>query len=208
MGLGGIVLLILLGLALLNILVCEKVFSPRTREESSPFAGLPKISLHLASPPEEVVQRLTPPWQGPLREKLLQEGYLPLGNFSFPSMLFFWASPFISPDGKSVLLLVHWVEGKDGGKVVINNLEIYSFCGNSFLLTACAQDGAAKLLTGANRPTAEQLSLHLKSVYAESSVRPIILEHQKRLADWEQRGISVRPLTKENVLPSLSKIFS
>jgi hypothetical protein len=106
------------------------------------------------------------------------------------------------------LLLVNWVEGKEGGKVVISNLEIYSFTGNSFLVTACAQDGAAKLLTGANRPTEEQMSLHLKAVFAESAVRPILEEHQKRLSAWEEKGVKVRELTKENVLPSLSKIFS
>jgi hypothetical protein len=100
------------------------------------------------------------------------------------------------------------VEGKEGGKVVISNLEIYSFSGNSFIVTACAQDGAAKLLTGANRPTEEQMSLHLKAVFAESAARPIIQEHQKRLTDWEAKGEKVRELTRENVLPSLSKIFS
>jgi hypothetical protein len=100
------------------------------------------------------------------------------------------------------------VEGKEGGKVVIPNLEIYSFSSNSFIVTACAQDGATKLLTGANRPNEEQMSLHYKAVFAESAARPIIQEHQKRLAEWEAKGEKVRELTKENVLPSLSKIIS
>jgi hypothetical protein len=45
-------------------------------------------------------------------------------------------------------------------------------------------------------------------VFAESAARPVIEEHQKRLADWEAKGANIRELTKENVLPSLSKIFS
>ncbi len=52
------------------------------------------------------------------------------------------------------------------------------------------------------------MSLHLKAVFAESSVRPIIQEHQKRLEGWEEKGEKIRMLTRENLLPSLSKIFS
>jgi hypothetical protein len=64
------------------------------------------------------------------------------------------------------------------------------------------------LLTGAKRPTEEQLSLHLKAVYAEVAAKPIVEEHQKRIADWEAKGIKVRELTPANVLHSLSKVFS
>jgi hypothetical protein len=63
-------------------------------------------------------------------------------------------------------------------------------------------------LTGAQRPSEEQLSLHLKAVYAESAVRPIIEEHRQRLAAWEARGARIRELNPANILPSLSKIYS
>ena len=97
---------------------------------------------------------------------------------------------------------------EEGGKVVLPNLEIYSFDGNGFILTACSQDGAARLLTGAKRPTNEQLSLHLKAVYGEISVRTIWREHQQRVIEWEGRGAKIRELTPTNLLPSLSYIYS
>ncbi len=204
MGLGGIVILVLLAAIGGYIFLTERP-SPAP---GGPLAGLPKISVQLVRAPEEMTERLTPKWQADLTQRLREEGFDLLGDFSYASTLFFWARTFLAPDLKSALLLVNWVEGKEGGKVVISNLEIYSFTGNSFLVTACAQDGAAKLLTGANRPTEEQMSLHLKAVFAESSVRPIIEEHQRRLRAWEEKGVKVRELTKENILPSLSKIFS
>ncbi len=210
MGPGGIAVLVLIASAAAYILVAEKPFRKKGRSpwDDSPFAGLAKVPLHLVQAPPEMAERLTPPWQAELTQKLRQEGYDLVGDYSYSSTLFFWARTFLAPDRKSVLLLVNWVEGKEGGKVVISNLEIYSFTGNSFLLTACAQDGAAKLLTGANRPTEEQLSLHLKAVFAESAVRPIVEEHRRRLKAWEEKGTILRELTRENVLPSLSKVFS
>ncbi|HJT25398.1 MAG TPA: hypothetical protein VJ873_12550 [bacterium] len=208
MGIGGIVILVLLAAIVGYILVTEKPFSKKSAGSQSPFEGLPKISIQLVKAPEDMTERLTPKWQRELCQKLEQEGYVLIGDYSYASTLFFWARTYISPDQKSALLLVNWVEGKEGGKVVISNLEIYSFTGNSFIVTACAQDGAAKLLTGANRPSEEQMSLHLKAVYAEIAVRPILEEHQQRLKAWEEKGTKVRELTKENVLPSLSKIFS
>lgn len=208
MGPGGIVILILLAAIAGYILFTEKKFQKEAALHGGLFAGLPKVSVQLVKSPQDMTERLTPKWQVELCQKLEQEGYVPLGDYSYASTLFFWARVFIAPDARSTLLLVNWVEGKEGGKVVISNLEIYSFSGNSFIVTACAQDGAAKLLTGANRPNEEQMSLHLKAVFAESSVRPIIEEHQRRLKDWEQKGEKVRELTRENVLPSLSKIFS
>jgi hypothetical protein len=208
MGLGGIILLLLVAGTVAYILVTEKTFQEKPPSSGNPFDGMAKISVQLVKAPEELTQRLTPPWQAQLTQKLEEEGYLLLGDYSYASTLFFWARTFLAPDSKSTLVLANWVEGKEGGKVVISNLEIYSFTGNSFLVTACAQDGAAKLLTGANRPSEDQLSLHLKAVFAESSVRPIIQEHQTRLAQWEARGEKIRELTRENLLPSLSKIFS
>ena len=192
------------------ILATEKPFQKIKDTDSAGalLASLPKVAVNLVKAPAEMTAALTPKWQADFTQKLQDQGYLLLGDYSYASMLFFWARTFLSPDKKSVLLLVNWVEGKDGGKVIIPNLEIYSFDGNSFILTACAQDGAAKLLTGANRPTEEQLSLHLKAVFAESAARPVIEEHQKRLADWEAKGAKVRELTSANFLPSLSKIFS
>ena len=206
MGLGGWILLSLVLLTVLYILGTENPFQKPA--VTSPFDGLPKPQVHLAPAPEEMVERLTPPWQRALSLKLQEEGYRLIGNFSYASTLFFWAQTFLAPDHRSVLLLTNWVEGKEGGKVVIPNLEIYSFSGNDFIVTACAQDGAARLLTGANRPREDQMSLHLKAVFAESAVRPIIQEHQERLARWEALRNQVRQLTRENVLPSLEKIFS
>jgi hypothetical protein len=208
MGLGGDIVLVLLLAIIGYILVTEKTFAKRNPASDNLFANMPKISVTLAKAPQDMTERLTPKWQAEMSQKLQAEGYQLMGDYSYAAMLFFWARTFISPDKKSALLLVNWVEGKEGGKVVISNLEIYSFSGNSFIVTACAQDGAAKLLTGANRPTEEQMSLHLKAVFAESAARPIIEEHQKRLAGWEAKGEKVRELTKDNVLPSLSKIFS
>jgi hypothetical protein len=207
MGLGGIiVLLLVLGIGV-YILVTEKPFSKReagNKEDSD----LPKPPVILAPAPPGMVEALTPPWQKELHSKLQDEGFRYVGDFSYAALNFFWARTFLSPDSKSALLLVNWVEGKEGGKVVIPNLELYSFDGNSFLLTACSQDGAARLLTGAKRPTEEQLSLHLKAVYSESAVRPIVEEHRQRLAAWEARGAQIRILTPTNILPSLSKIYS
>ncbi len=210
MGLGGFIVVALFLAIILYILATEKPFQTRKDTDSAGalLAGLPKVAVTLVKAPGEMTEALTPKWQADFTQKLQDQGYILLGDYSYASMLFFWARTFLSPDKKSALLMVNWVEGKDGGKVIIPNLEIYSFDGNSFILTACAQDGAAKLLTGANRPTPDQLSLHLKAVFAESAARPIIEEHQKRLEDWESKGAKVRELTKENVLPSLSKIFS
>jgi hypothetical protein len=210
MGPGGVVILLLVIVIVAYILITEKTFRKIKDSDSAGalLSGLPKISIQLVKAPQDMTERLTPKWQADFTQKLQEQGYVLLGDYSYASTLFFWARTFISPDKKSALLMVNWVEGKEGGKVVIPNLEIYSFTGNSFLLTACAQDGAAKLLTAANRPTPEQLSLHLKAVFAESAARPIIEEHQKRIADWEAKGEKVRELTPVNVLPSLSKVFS
>jgi hypothetical protein len=208
MGLGGfIVLLLIVGLAA-YIFFTERALARKNAGSDSPFADLPKVSVHLVQAPQDMTERLTPPWQRTYTEQLKEQGYLLMGDYSYAALVFFWARVFIAPDKKSALLLVNWVEGKEGGKVVISNLEIYSFDGNSFILTACAQDGAVKLLTGANRPTEEQLSLHLKAVYAEVAARPIVEEHEQRLRDWEAKGAQVRVLTPANVLPSLSKVFS
>ena len=207
MGLGGIILLLLaLGLGA-YILILEKPFS-KTEEEGLEDMGLSHPPVILAPAPQGMVEALTPPWQKNLCEKLKEEGFRYVGDYSYAAISFFWARTFLSPDSKSALLLVNWVEGKEGGKVVIPHLEIYSFDGNSFILTACSQDGAARLLTGAKRPSEEQLSLHLKAVYAESAVRPVVEEHRQRLTDWEGRGAKIRELTPANILPSLSKIYS
>ena len=208
MGLGGVILIVLCLAIVGYILATEKPFTPKGTSAADLLANLPKMEVSFVKAPEAMTEALTPKWQKDFTDKLKEQGYHLLGDYSYASTLFFWARTFIAPDKKSALLLVNWVEGKEGGKVVIPNLEIYSFTGNSFLLTACAQDGAAKLLTGATRPTPEQLSLHLKAVFAESAARPIIEEHQKRLSDWETRGVPVRELTATNVLPSLSKVFS
>ena len=206
MGLGGAILLALIVMTGLYILGTERPFEKAA--PSNPFEGMPKPQVRLMPAPEDMVERLTPPWLRDLSPKLQAEGYQFIGNVSYASMTFFWAHTLISPDRRSVVLFTNWVEGKEAGKVVIPNLEIYSFTGNDFIVTACAQDGAAKLLTGANRPREDQMSLHLKAVFAESAVRPILQEHQERLARWEALRNQVRQLNRENALPSLEKIFS
>jgi hypothetical protein len=205
MGLGGIIVLLLVVGIGIYILTVEKHFH---KQEDRRDFDFPKPPVILAPAPPGMVEALTPPWQKEFNLKLREEGFRYVGDFSYAALNFFWAKTFISPDSKSALLLVNWVEGKEGGKVVIPNLEIYSFDGNSFILTACSQDGAARLLTGAKRPSEEQLSLHLKAVFAESAVRPIWEEHQQRLGDWEGRGAKIRELTPANILPSLSKTYS
>jgi hypothetical protein len=208
MGPGGIVVLLLLAGIVVYILAAEKTFQKKKPSEDDLFASLPKMGVILEKAPQAVEGQM-PPWQKTLNQKLLDGGYQLIGDYSYSSGQFFWARVFLSPDAKAALLFVNWVEGIDQGKQITHNLEIYSFDNNgSFLLTACAQDGAVRLLTGANRPTEEQLSLHLKAVFAESSVRPIIEEHQKRVAEREAKGVHFRELTPSNVLPSLSKIFS
>jgi hypothetical protein len=204
MGIGGIVVLALIAAMGTYIFFTEKKKHP----EKEALWDVPKPPVVLAPAPPGMVEALTPSWQRELGDKLKTEGFQYQGDFSYAALSFFWARTFISPDTRSALLLVNWVEGKEGGKVVIPNLEIYSFDGNSFILTACSQDGAARLLTGAKRPSETQLSLHLKAVFAESSIRPVWEEHQKRVSDWEQRGAKIRELSKANLLPSLSNIYS
>ncbi len=208
MGLGGIILLILIAAVVGYILVTEIPWRKKGTPPPQGSEEMPKVSAVLVPAPEGMVEALTPSWQREVTEKLKEEGFILVGDYSYPALHFFWTRTLISPDKKSVLLLVNWVEGKEGGKVVIPNLEIYSFTANSFLLTACSQDGAARLLTGANRPPEKYLSLHLKAVFAESSIRPIMQEHQKRLEEWEAGGHPARELNRNNVLPSLSKAFS
>ncbi len=200
---GTVVLLLLLGTGIL-IWAAEKS-RPKTKKNDG---DLPQPPVILAPAPPGLVEALTPPWQRELIIRLKSEGFRHVGDFSYAAMNFFWASTFIAPDAKSAVLIVNWVEGKEGGKVVLPNLEIYSFDGNGFILTACSQDGAARLLTGAKRPTNEQLSLHLKAVYGEISVRTIWREHQQRVIEWEGRGAKIRELTPTNLLPSLSYIYS
>jgi hypothetical protein len=204
MGIGGFVILALMIIIGAFLFLSER----KVRGRSETSESLPKYSVILAPSPAGMVEALTPKWQVELTERLKAEGYQLMGDYSYAALNFFWARVFLSPDPRTALLLVNWVEGKEGGKVVISNLEIYSFSGDSFIVTACAQDGAARLLTGAHRPTQEQMSLHLNAVFAESSIRPIIQEHQKRLTEWEAKGAMVRELNPKNLLPSLSKICS
>lgn len=208
MGLGGAIVLFIMAGLLVYTVWSERRLMKQLQDGRSPFAKMPKVPITLAPAPKEMTEQLTPPWQKTYGDKLQEEGYQLIGDYSYASLIFFWARVFIAPDKKSVLLFVNWVEGKEGGKIIIPNLEIYSFSPDSFLLTACAQDGAAKLLTGAKRPTEEQLSLHLKAVYAEVAAKPMVEEHQRRVAEWEAKRIKVRELTPANVLHSLSKVFS
>jgi hypothetical protein len=188
-------------------------------QKEKPFRGkspfplemehLPKAPVILEPAPTDMVEALTPPWQKQLTAKLRADGYGDIGDYSYSSSDFFWARVLIAPDQKSVLLLVNWKEGGQRFRQAVANLEIYSLSqAGSFLLTACAQDGASRLLTGANRPSAEQMSLHLKMVFNETGVKPLLEEHQQRLKAWEEKGTVVLKLAPESVLAGLSKIFS
>jgi len=208
MGPGGYVVLVLLAVVLGYLLVVEKPFGKGSSLSRDP-SFITKTSVILEPAPQGKVESLTPPWQREFDQKLQQEGYQLIGDYSYTSSEFFWAHILLSPDQESLLLLVNWLEGKARGPQIISNVEIYSFEEKgSFLLTACAQDGATRLMTGANRPSDEQLSLHLKTVFAESAVRPILAEHEKRMKDQKERGMIFQKLTSEDVLPTLSKIFS
>jgi hypothetical protein len=210
MGLGGIVALFLSAAIGVYILKTEKPFAKKGFVSTDPFllAGLPKAAIVLERAPQAVESQM-PPWQLEVSKKLQSEGYVLVGDYSYTADQFFWARAFVSPDTKSVLLFVNWVEGMDKGKQIIANLELYSFTTEGdFILTAAAQDGATRLLTGANRPREDQLSLHLKAVYAEIAIRPLIEEHQKRIAERETQGTHFRELTRATAVPSLSKILS
>ena len=126
MGPAGAAVLVLLAGVLAYLALSERRFSrAQARGDGNPFAGMPKVSVQMVPAPGEMTERLTPSWQAGFTQKLQEEGYLLLGDYSYASTLFFWARTFLAPDQKSALLLVNWVEGKEGGKVVISNLEIY-----------------------------------------------------------------------------------
>jgi len=212
LGLGGVVVLSLLAAIVIYILSAENPGVFRKRKSvalTDPFAHIPKTSVVLEPAPQDMTERLTPPWQAELIQKLQGESYVLLGDYSYSSTEFFWARMFLPPDKKSVFVLVNWLEAKGRGNQIISNVEIYSFDKKgSFLLTACAQDGATRLLTGATRPSEEQLSLHLKAVFNEVSVRPLIEEHQKRLREREAQGTVYEELEPADVLPNFTKILS
>ncbi len=151
MGPGGIIVLLLLAGTVSYILLTEKTFQKKPASGGNPFDEMPKISVQLVKAPQELTERLTPKWQAEITQQLAEEGYLLLGDYSYASTLFFWARTFLAPDSKSTLILANWVEGKEGGKVVISNLEIYSFTGNSSLrhyrFAPCGR-GCQILLTG------------------------------------------------------------
>ena len=210
MGPGGVILLLLMAIVGGYILLTEKPWTKLKKRAVDPFspAGFPKAAVFLERAPQ-AVEAQAPLWQSDFSLKLKEAGYVLIGDYSYVALQFFWARLFISPDQKSALLLVNWVEGMEKGRQIITNLEIYSFfSGGDFIVTAAAQDGATRLLTGANRPTEKQLSLHLKAIFAESAARPLIEEHQKRIAERESEGVVFRVLEPQTVLPSLSKVFS
>jgi hypothetical protein len=209
MGPGGYIFLTLFAVLVGYIFATEKPFKKNKASESGDPSYIPKTQVILEPAPQDMTQRLTPPWQAELIQKLQTEGYALLGDYSYSSTEFFWARMLLSPDKKSVFSVVNWLEAKGKGNQIISNVEVYSFdTKGSFLLTACAQDGATRLLTGATRPTEEQLSLHLKAVFNEISVRPLITEHQNRLSEREEKGTVFQDLLPADVLPNFSKILS
>jgi hypothetical protein len=208
MGLGGVLILALMAGVGVYILLTEKPFSRAKSRDSFNTAGFPKAAIFLERAPQ-AVEAQAPLWQIEFSKKLQEGGYALMGDYSYVALQFFWTRLFLSPDHKSALMLVNWVEGMEKGRQIITNLEIYSFfSGGDFIVTAASQDGATRLLTGANRPKEEQISLHLKAIFAESAARPLIEEHQKRIAEREARGVVFRELEPANILASLSKVFS
>lgn len=158
--------------------------------------------------PSEMTEGLTPPWQVELTRHLKEAKYAFLGDFSYSSEQFFWARVFLTPDRKAAVLLVNWVEGGKNFKQVVTNGEIYSFLeGGGFLLTAASQDGAARLLTGADRPPEESLSLALKPVVSGRDVWDLLESHATRLREREARGGSAVSLEPADALKRLSGVF-
>src|SRR5579864_5812862 len=113
MGLGGVIVLVLLATVIGYILFTEKPFAKKNPSSDNLFANMPKIQVTLAKAPQDMTERLTPKWQAEMSQKLQAEGYQLMGDYSYAAMLFFWARTFLSPDKKSALLLVNWVEGKE-----------------------------------------------------------------------------------------------
>jgi hypothetical protein len=207
MGPGGWLLLILMGFTFAYLWRVEKPFGPPSKSRPEPAAPLV-----LEPAAAERVESLTQPWQKELISQLINEGFSLLGDFAYASTEFFWAKTFLSPDKKSALLLVNWKEGGKYGAPITTNVEIYSLGQKGgqedFILTACAQDGATRLLTGAHRPRPEQMSLHLKLVFNAIAVRPLMAEHQARLEAWQREGAQVRVLDQVCALTGLARIFS
>ncbi|MGH7738613.1 MAG: hypothetical protein ACREL1_00555 [bacterium] len=210
MGSGGWLLLFLMGLAFAAALRWGKILGGAKGNAQKPRE--PATPLILEPAASERVDALTQPWQKELTAQLEAEGYLLLGDFAYASTEFFWAKTFLMPDRKSALLLVNWKEGGKYGAPVTTNVEIYSIAikegREDFCVTACAQDGSARLLTGANRPGPERMSLHLKMIFNAVGVRPLIAEHQARLEAWQREGAEIKSLEADSALAGLARIFS
>ena len=114
MGPIGIVLLVLIAGIAVYLLITEKPFQKKPSSGDNPFDGMAKISVQLVKAPQELTERLTPKWQAELTQKLVEEGYLWLGDYSYAASLFFWARTFLAPDAKSTLILANWVSGEGG----------------------------------------------------------------------------------------------
>ena len=111
MGFGGWIVLVLTASIAGYILAVEKPFGNKNEEDSGelPPGYIPKTALVLEKAPEEMTERLTPPWQAGFEKSLETEGYLTLGSFSYSAGDFFWARVYLSPDKKTVFLLVNWL---------------------------------------------------------------------------------------------------
>jgi hypothetical protein len=82
MGLGGLILLALIAGTIGYILVTEKTFQKEQGPED-PFAGLPKYEVNFSKVPLEMTERMTPKWQVEFDQKLLEEGYVLIGDYSY-----------------------------------------------------------------------------------------------------------------------------
>lgn len=210
MGPGGWILLFLMGLAFTAACRREKIFGADNRKAKGSRESTAPLVLEPAA--SERVEALTPPWQRELTAQLEAEGHLLLGDFAYASTEFFWAKTFLTPDRRSALLLVNWKEGGKYGAPITTNIEIYSMAikdgREDFRITACAQDGSARLLTGANRPGPERMALHLKMIFNAVGARPLIAEHQARLEAWQREGAEIKSLEAASALVGLARIFS
>lgn len=152
-------------------------------------------------PPLARVAATTPPWQNSALGKWKQAGFLHAGDWTSFDRPFFWVRMLVSPDGRSVLLWVNQEEGDQVFKTIHTHAEIFSFEERGgFFLTAMHTDGAAALLTGANRPPKERFRLKLQGVQDEASMKALWEEHIAWIAELETQGVVFQKLDVEKAL--------
>jgi hypothetical protein len=202
MGLGALIWIV--GMGIFIFLIWHPRPKPSSRLE---IPSLPSIHLEVAAP--SLVDRYTPAWQLEAHEPLKNKGYIFVGNYAYTSSNLFFSKIWIDPTAQALIIFVNWIEDhRSHAHAVLTNLEIYSFLENqNFILTAFAQDGALRLLTGANRPDASQLYLKLQSVFSLKEVWRGIEMHIQRLQTLPTPNPLVPILSSASALTSLESII-